>query len=88
MDNNIVDKVKAKYANADKLLVGLDEYDNLHVAMYTGQGTYDSRPVDGFVDEIRETVIQLYEEGLLISQGTTLSAPGCTTLQLLRHIDD
>ncbi len=88
MDKDVINQIRFSYSQSDKLIVGLDESANLHVAMYTGQGTYDSRPIERFVDEIRDTVRQLYEEGQLIPDGTTLSSHGPVVLKRLKHIED
>jgi hypothetical protein len=88
VDKDVINQIRFSYSQSDKLIVGLDASSNLHVAMYTGQGSYDSRPIERFVDEIRDTVRQLYEEGQLIPDGTTLSSHGPVALKRLKHIDD
>ncbi|MBJ2137446.1 hypothetical protein P4S73_25065 [Paraglaciecola sp. Hal342] len=88
MDKDIIKSIRVSYSKSDKLIVGLDAFSNLHVAMYTGQGSYDSRPIERFVDEIRDTVRQLYKAGQLIPDGTTLSSHGTVVLKRLKHIED
>ena len=63
MDVDVVKKIQVEYSKSDNLIVALDQHDNLHIAMHIGQGAYDSRPVERFVDEIRETVSELYQSG-------------------------
>ena len=87
MDVDVVKKIQVEYSKSDNLIVALDQHDNLHIAMHIGQGAYDSRPVERFVDEIRETVSELYQSGQFMLDGTRLSYPGCPTLRRLRVKD-
>ncbi|GAC12638.1 hypothetical protein GCHA_4721 [Paraglaciecola chathamensis S18K6] len=87
MDVDVVKKIPVEYSKSDKLIVALDQHDNLHIAMYIGQGAYDSRPVERFVDEIKETVIEPYQSEQFILDGTIISYPGCPVLRRLKVKD-